>query len=79
MCLPDTNDARPRFREGKFWGATVPSWRGMHCGAMLDAAADGALDLFYIIGGNFLETMPDPARMGRDWPGCRAASTRTFI
>jgi len=35
----------------------------MHCGAMLDAAQAGDLDLFYIIGGNFLETMPDPRHM----------------
>ncbi len=45
------------------WGAPVPSWKGMHCGAMLEAAADGALDLLYILGGNFIETMPDPERM----------------
>lgn len=45
------------------WGAQVPSWPGMHCGAMLDAAQQGDLDLFYIIGGNFLETMPDPRHM----------------
>ncbi len=46
------------------WGvAEVPSWHGMHCGAMLDAAAAGDLDALYAIGGNFLETMPDPARM----------------
>jgi molybdopterin-dependent oxidoreductase alpha subunit len=45
------------------WGAPVPAWKGMHCGAMLDAAAAGDLDVFYIVGGNFLETMPDPRRM----------------
>ncbi len=47
----------------KFWGAPVPSWKGMHCGAMLEAAAEGHLDLLYAVGGNFLETMPDPERM----------------
>lgn len=40
----------------KLWGAPVPSWKGLHCGAMLDAD----LDVFYVVGGNFLETMPDP-------------------
>ena len=50
-------------RFSQMWGAPVPSWKGMHCGAMLDAAGDGLLDLFYVIGGNFLDTMPDPARM----------------
>ena len=47
----------------ELWGAPVPGWPGMHCGAMLDAAQAGDLDLFYIIGGNFLETMPDPRHM----------------
>jgi molybdopterin-dependent oxidoreductase alpha subunit len=45
------------------WGAPVPSWKGMHCGAMLEAAAAGDLDLLYLVGGNFLDTMPEPERM----------------
>src|SRR5690606_36954331 len=40
----------------ELWGVEVPSWKGMHCGEMLDAD----LDVFYVVGGNFLETMPDP-------------------
>lgn len=52
-----------RFSE--YWGAPVPDWKGLHCGAMLDAAHDGALDVLYAIGGNFLETMPDPVRMAQ--------------
>ncbi len=48
-----------------YWKADVPSWKGLHCGAMLDAAADGKLDVLYAVGGNFLETMPDPDRMSR--------------
>jgi len=45
------------------WGAPLPSWRGLSCGHMLEAAHDGALDVLYVVGGNFIETMPDPARM----------------
>jgi len=30
---------------------------------MLEAAARGALDVFYIAGGNFIETLPEPERM----------------
>jgi predicted molibdopterin-dependent oxidoreductase YjgC len=37
--------------------------------AMLDAAHAGRLDVFYLLGGNFLETMPDP-----NW--CRDALAR---
>ena len=60
--VPVTEESARRFSE--LWGAEVPSWKGMHCGAMLEAAAEGALDLFYVIGGNFIETMPEPLRMG---------------
>lgn len=51
---PVNEENAQRFSE--FWGAPVPSWKGVHCGAMLDTD----LDVFYVIGGNFLETMPDP-------------------
>jgi len=47
-------------RWSKIWGAPVPASKGMSCGAMLDAAVEGLLDLFYIVGGNFLDTMPEP-------------------
>ncbi len=42
------------------WGFTVPDWKGLSCGEMLDAAAAGELDVFYAVGGNFLDTMPNP-------------------
>jgi molybdopterin-dependent oxidoreductase alpha subunit len=42
------------------WGFTVPSRKGMRAAEMIDAAADGALDVFYCSGGNFLEILPDP-------------------
>jgi molybdopterin-dependent oxidoreductase alpha subunit len=54
-------DGARRFEEA--WGVPVPAWKGMACGAMLDAAAAGELELLYVIGGNFLETMPEPERM----------------
>lgn len=46
------------------WGFEVPTWHGMMAGSMLDAAHAGALDLFWSIGGNFLETLPDPVWVG---------------
>lgn len=42
------------------WGFEVPANPGYMTGSMLDAAQAGQLDCFYCIGGNFLETMPDP-------------------
>jgi molybdopterin-dependent oxidoreductase alpha subunit len=44
----------------KFWGFDVPSWPGMNAVQMIDAAHQGDLDVFYQVGGNFLETLPDP-------------------
>jgi molybdopterin-dependent oxidoreductase alpha subunit len=56
-----SQESAKRFSEA--WGAPVPDWKGMHCGAMLEAAAAGELDLLYLVGGNFLDTMPEPDRM----------------
>jgi molybdopterin-dependent oxidoreductase alpha subunit len=44
----------------KLWGFDVPAWPGLNCVEMIDAAHAGDIDLFYQIGGNFLETLPDP-------------------
>src|SRR6185503_18352328 len=42
------------------WGFEVPGWRGLNAVEMIDAAGEGKLDVFYQIGGNFLETLPEP-------------------
>lgn len=42
------------------YGFSVPSWEGMTAPEMVDAAGRGDLDLLYIVGGNFLRTLPDP-------------------
>lgn len=47
-----------RMRE--LWGFDVPAERGLNAVEMLDAAHEGKLDWFYISGGNFLETLPEP-------------------
>lgn len=44
----------------ELWGFAVPASRGLNAVEMIDAAHAGAIDLFYIIGGNFLETLPEP-------------------
>ena len=44
----------------QMWGFEVPVWRGMNAVQMIDAAHDGQIDWFYQIGGNFLETLPEP-------------------
>ncbi|MBI1290953.1 FdhF/YdeP family oxidoreductase [bacterium] len=45
------------------WGFTVPTEPGLTAPEMIDAAHDGELDLLFSAGGNFLETLPDPARV----------------
>lgn len=55
------DDAAARARVEAVFGFPVPSAPGMMTAAMLDAAHAGRLDVLYLLGGNFLETMPDPA------------------
>lgn len=56
----DAENAR-RFTE--LWGFPVPDAPGMTTVEYLEAAHRGGLDALYCIGGNFLETMPDPPRI----------------
>ena len=45
----------------QMWGFDVPSAKGLNAVEMIDAAHAGELDVFFIAGGNFLDTLPDPA------------------
>jgi molybdopterin-dependent oxidoreductase alpha subunit len=67
--LNDENAAR--FE--KAWGHPIPHRKGLKAAHALDAAADGKMELLYLCGGNFLETMPDPdnARRGLARPKVR--------
>lgn len=42
------------------WGFRPPTAQGMTAVGMIDAAHAGALDVLYMAGGNFLETLPEP-------------------
>jgi molybdopterin-dependent oxidoreductase alpha subunit len=44
----------------EIWGFDVPAKPGLQASAAINAAHDGKFDLLYSVGGNFLETMPDP-------------------
>ena len=57
----------------KAWGFTLPRFKGLSAGEMVHAAGEGALDTFWIVGGNFMETLPDPPRVQR---ALRAVRTR---
>ncbi|MBI2435465.1 MAG: FdhF/YdeP family oxidoreductase [Candidatus Hydrogenedentes bacterium] len=56
--LPVTAEHATRLAE--LWGFPPPSTPGLAAPDMVDAAADGALDVLFSVGGNFLEVLPDP-------------------
>jgi molybdopterin-dependent oxidoreductase alpha subunit len=49
----------------RLWGFRPPERPGLDTVSMVDAAERGEIDVFYAIGGNFLDTLPDPARVAR--------------
>lgn len=55
-------DAEGAQRMAAHWGFAPPTWPGLTAGEMVEAAHEGALDLLWCVGGNFVETLPDP-----DW------------
>jgi molybdopterin-dependent oxidoreductase alpha subunit len=63
-CAPGLDDEqRRRFEEA--WGFPCPTFAGLTAAEMVAAAYRGGLDAFWMAGGNFLETLPDPAAVAR--------------
>jgi molybdopterin-dependent oxidoreductase alpha subunit len=58
-------DAANAQRFSALWGFDVPATPGLATVDCLEAAGRGEIDALYAIGGNFLETMPDPPRIER--------------
>ncbi|HEU4481057.1 MAG TPA: molybdopterin dinucleotide binding domain-containing protein, partial [Actinomycetota bacterium] len=50
-----------RFEE--LWGFPLPTSPGLTTTDMIDAAGEGALDVLFSAGGNFLEVLPEPQRV----------------
>jgi molybdopterin-dependent oxidoreductase alpha subunit len=63
-CVPKV-DAGTASRWQDVWGFPLPATPGWTAAEMIDHAAAGDVDLFWIVGGNFLETLPDAARVRR--------------
>jgi molybdopterin-dependent oxidoreductase alpha subunit len=57
-CLPNVDPATAA-RWTDVWGFPVPTTRGWTAVEMVDASARGEVDVFWIVGGNFLETLSD--------------------
>jgi molybdopterin-dependent oxidoreductase alpha subunit len=53
-------DREGAARMSGLWGFALSPERGLNAVEMIDAAHKGRIDWFYISGGNFLETLPDP-------------------
>jgi predicted molibdopterin-dependent oxidoreductase YjgC len=47
------------------WGFKLPTFQGLSASEMVAAAYRGEIDVFWMVGGNFLETLPDPAAAGQ--------------
>jgi molybdopterin-dependent oxidoreductase alpha subunit len=57
-CVPGIDaDARRRYEAA--WGFAPPAMPGWTTAEMIAQSAAGHLDVFWIVGGNFLETLPD--------------------
>lgn len=63
-CVPSI-DAATSERWAAVWGLPVPQQRGHTAPEMVHAAGRGEIDVLWMIGGNFLATLPEPARVRR--------------
>lgn len=59
--VPIETESARHFSE--LWGFEVPDEPGLTTVDMLEAAGRGELDALWCIGGNFLETLPEPERV----------------
>ncbi len=56
--FPVSEPNAARFEQ--VWGFRPPTARGMTAVGMIDAAHAGTVDVLYAMGGNFIETLPEP-------------------
>jgi molybdopterin-dependent oxidoreductase alpha subunit len=61
-CVPAI-DTATRQRWSRLWGFPVPEGDGLTASGMVAAAARGDIDAFWIVGGNFLETLAGDTRV----------------
>jgi molybdopterin-dependent oxidoreductase alpha subunit len=58
-CGPSFDESQ-RERLEQVWGFKLPRFQGLTAPEMVAAASQGRIDVFWIVGGNFLETLPNP-------------------
>lgn len=64
-CVPNALPGVPldpanAARFSREWRFPVPTWNGLDVVSMIDAAHEGVLDVLWSVGGNYLETLPEP-------------------
>jgi molybdopterin-dependent oxidoreductase alpha subunit len=60
-CIPNA-DSATLDRWQSIWGFSPPRTAGMATVAQIEASARGEIDVYWIVGGNFLETVPRAER-----------------
>jgi molybdopterin-dependent oxidoreductase alpha subunit len=63
-CVPAL-DEEQRERCEEVWGFKFPPFQGLSAPEMVAAAYRNEIDAFWMVGGNFLETLPDPAAVAQ--------------
>jgi molybdopterin-dependent oxidoreductase alpha subunit len=63
-CAPSVDPVTAK-RWSEVWGFAVEPGAGWTADEMVDHSSRGEVDLFWIVGGNFLETLPDADRSRR--------------
>jgi molybdopterin-dependent oxidoreductase alpha subunit len=58
-CTPSLDEEQRRRFETE-WGFALPAFPGLAAADMVDAAGRDEVDVFWTVGGNFLETLPGP-------------------
>jgi len=56
--VPVAEDGARHFES--VWGFPIPDWIGWTAAEMVDRCGEGAIELLWCVGGNFVETLPDP-------------------
>lgn len=59
-CAPVLGEDQRALYE-QVWGFKLPTFRGFSAAEMMNAAYRGELDVLWTVGGNFLETLPEPS------------------
>jgi molybdopterin-dependent oxidoreductase alpha subunit len=59
-CTGEPVGAEAAKRLGELWKTDVPIGKGLRAAHVIEAAGQGGIDLLYSVGGNYLETLPDP-------------------